>query len=270
MSLQALLARHPLRRVVTAAGTVAYREAGSGPTLALLHGIGSSSDSWIRQLDGLAGRFRVLAWNAPGYQGSDALPAESPTAREYGERVLAWLDALGADGFVLAGQSLGALMATAATLLAPQRVRRLILLAPAGGYGDADPAIRQGRLAERLDALARLGPAGLAEKRGAAMVSPTASAEERDLVRAAMAQIVPHGYAQAARMLNQGRLAADLAGVTCPIRVASGSADAITPPPACDLIARAARTERLDLGPVGHTCQLEASARVNRLLADEP
>jgi len=55
-----------------------YMEAapGDAPPLLLLHGIGSNSMGWRFQLDGLAGRFRVIAWNAPGYMLSDNLRAE--------------------------------------------------------------------------------------------------------------------------------------------------------------------------------------------------
>jgi pimeloyl-ACP methyl ester carboxylesterase len=33
----------------------------------LLHGIGGNSLHWRYQLAGLANRFRLIAWNAPGY-----------------------------------------------------------------------------------------------------------------------------------------------------------------------------------------------------------
>ena len=52
-------------------------DAGSGPTLLCLHGIGSSSASFAPQLDELAGELRLLAWDAPGYARS-ADPVEPP------------------------------------------------------------------------------------------------------------------------------------------------------------------------------------------------
>jgi len=53
---------------------ISYREAGAGPALVLLHGIGSSSASWLFQLESLAG-YRLIAWDAPGYGGSAFLSA---------------------------------------------------------------------------------------------------------------------------------------------------------------------------------------------------
>jgi pimeloyl-ACP methyl ester carboxylesterase len=46
-----------------------YMEAGQVdfPPVLLLHGIGANSLHWRYQLAGLADRFRLIAWNAPGY-----------------------------------------------------------------------------------------------------------------------------------------------------------------------------------------------------------
>ena len=45
-----------------------YMEAGRVdlPSVLLLHGIGANSLHWRYQLAGLADRFRLIAWNAPG------------------------------------------------------------------------------------------------------------------------------------------------------------------------------------------------------------
>ena len=278
MTLAEQLAAFPLLHAQTPLGRIAYRcsktgsgrgSAGNSPTrprLVLLHGIGSASASWLRQLQDLSKHYGVLAWNAPGYGESDALPMAVPTAADYAARMWAWLDALGIDRIALAGHSLGALMAGAATRIAPKRVERLCLFAPAGGYGRAEAAVRETKLRERLTTLATLGPRGMAEKRGAALLSRTAPPEEIGFIQSVMAEIDPTGYTQAVHMLMTGDLAADLAQVQCPVTVASGSADTITPPAACQAIAAAARTPWIDLGPVGHACPLEAAAAVNRLL----
>ncbi len=248
-----------------------WREAGLAPqaTHVLLHGIGSASASWSEQLRAAEGRtdLRLLAWDAPGYGQSAPVAPEAPQPRDYGERVWAWLDALGQQApVVLVGHSLGALMAAAATRLAPARVNALVLLSPARGYGDAPPAERTQKLQARLDTLARLGPAGMAQARAAAMLSPQASAAHVEAVRANMAQVRPEGYAQAAHMLAQGVLQSELAGLRCPASVACGSLDSITPPEACQAVAEHLGVPLQDLGPVGHACALEAASAVNALL----
>ena len=53
---------------------VAYRRAGSGPPLVLLHGAYEDSRIWQHQFAGLADEFTVIAWDTPGCGGSDDLP----------------------------------------------------------------------------------------------------------------------------------------------------------------------------------------------------
>lgn len=265
------LAHHPLRSIALADGArVSYREAGQAAevTHVLLHGIGSASGSWVRQLDAAAGQpVRVLAWDAPGYGTSDPVTADWPGADAYAERLWAWLDALGAQApITLVGHSLGALMAGRAALRAPARVQRLVLLSPAGGYGNAEPAVREQKLRDRLATLERLGPQGMAQARGAAMLSPGAAPELVEAVRESMSQVIPAGYTQAARLLAHGTLAADLAQLRLPVVVASGSADGITTPASCQAVAQAAGVAWNDLGSVGHACPLEAPGAVNALL----
>jgi len=295
MSLADELAAFPLQSVETPLGRISYRAAGpslapnAAPTaacadgtdpagtltpLVLLHGIGSGAASWLSQLQYFGTRRLVLAWNAPGYGNSSPLPMPAPTAADYAARLWAWLDTLGIDRITLAGHSLGALMAGAAARSAPTRIERLFLLAPAGGYGKAEAEKRETMLRERLANLAKLGPAGMAEKRGAAMLAATATAEAIAFVKSVMAQIDPAGYTQACRMLAGGDLAGDLAALrqdnalsSPPIAVACGSADVITPPAACARVAEAAGVPLQDLGPVGHLCAFEAATVVNRLIA---
>jgi pimeloyl-ACP methyl ester carboxylesterase len=286
------LQHFPLHDIATPMGRVAYRQAGGGSAMAagqavdvthvLLHGIGSSSANWTAQLEAATVHpaCSVLAWDAPGYGASAALPMDAPTAADYARRLWAWLDAvIAAQGaekgataapVTLVGHSLGCLMAASAAAQQPHRVQRLILLSPAQGYARAEPAERDKKLQDRLDLLARLGPAGMAQLRGAAMLAPRADADKVALVQQIMAQIDPHGYTQAARMLAGGDLQSDLrlftAQSTCPVLVASGSADTITPPAGCQQAAAQINAPYLSLGSVGHACAIEAADEVTRLI----
>ena len=264
-----LLAPHPAVRQRTAHGTVSCRVAGTGPALCLLHGIGNQSGSWVRQLDALAPRFRVVAWDAPGYGESDPLAAASPVAADYADVLSALLDALGLDRTVLVASSLGALIATSFAARRPQRVAGLMLLNPAGGYGLAEPAERESKLAARLDRLARLGPDGMARELSTGMLSPAASAEARALAAWSTAQLRPDGYTQAARLLAHGRLVEDAARYGGPVLVIGASADTITPAAGCEHIACAFPHARYRLLPeAAHLSYLDAPQAVNTLIAD--
>jgi len=269
-AMDALLKSYPLARAQVAGSRVSYRRGGKGPTdLVLVHGIGSQSASWVQQFDGLATRFRVTAWDAPGYGESDHLAAESPVAADYAGRLLGLLSAAGVERSILVASSLGALIATSAAVQHPQRVAGLVLLNPAGGYGFADPKVREERLAARLERLARLGPAGMAADFPSGMLSPRASDKAREIAAWSQARIDPKGYAQAARMLSNGTLANDAARYSGPVLVVAACADTITPPRDCEKIAGAfPRAQyRLLEGP-GHLSYVESPGTINELITE--
>ncbi|WP_207005651.1 alpha/beta fold hydrolase [Trinickia mobilis] len=265
-SLEARLACFPARRLTTPQRVIGYRESGAGHArdalpLVLLHGIGSGAASWVQQLEALGARRRVLAWDAPGYGESSRVAPASPVAVDYAQALADWLDAMNVEHCVLVGHSLGAIMAGAFAALHPSRVAGLLLLSPAGGYGAATAGERETRRDSRLAMLAELGPAGLAEKRSANMLSAHAGDAARAWVRWNMARIVPEGYAQATHLLANADLAADIArvaDVNGRVAVAVGADDTITPPAACERIARAARTSLNVVPCAGHAGYVEA------------
>lgn len=266
----ALDARFPLQQAVCTHGRVAWREAGAGPPLVLLHGIGAGALSWAGQLEGLAGTHRVIAWDAPGYGSSTPLPPPQPLALDYARALGEWLGEIGVTELVLVGHSLGALMAAAWAARADEsgskRLRSLVLASPARGYGSAAPATRLAKWQERIELMARLGPAGLAEQRSAALCSGSASATALALVRWNMARTTPGGYAQAAYMLAHDDLAGHLRGVHAPMHVLCGELDQTTPATACRELAAHAGAAFTLLKGVAHACYVEDAPQFNAAL----
>jgi pimeloyl-ACP methyl ester carboxylesterase len=256
------------------AAHIRYAQAGSGPlTLVLLHGIGAGSGSWLRQIDAaqqMVKHARVIAWDAPGYADSTPLPQVVPQvvpqAQDYAERLWALLDALYVDRVRLVGHSLGCIMAASAARLQPHRVQDLVLIAPAQGFGRSSAAVQAKKRDERLHALTTLGVRGMAEQRGPALLAPDASEEHRALATHLLAQMHPAGYTQATLMLAQADIAQDLAGLPCPVTVACGDQDGITPPKGCVALAKSLDAPYMSLGAVGHMAPLEAADAVNALL----
>src|SRR5439155_10114491 len=113
---------------------------GNGPPLVLLHGIGSAAASFRYQVEGLSTRFRVVAWDAPGYGASTPLASEHPDASHYVAALDVWLGALGIDRVHLLGHSLGTLIATRFSAEQPKRVVSLSLASIARGHGHLPPA----------------------------------------------------------------------------------------------------------------------------------
>ncbi|HEV2532053.1 alpha/beta fold hydrolase [Phenylobacterium sp.] len=106
----------------------------AAPPLVLLHGAGFNSAMWMGDVPAWAERFRVYAIDLPGEPGESA-PLRAP--RE-GGAAAAWLDevlaGLGVTRAAFIGNSLGGWHALDYAIRRPEKVERLVLLAP-GGIG---------------------------------------------------------------------------------------------------------------------------------------
>ena len=121
-------------RTITVDGDrVAYRVAGKGPVLLLVHGMAGSSLTWRHVMPALAQRFTVLAPDLLGHGQSDkprgeySLGAHVDTLRDL-------LDALGHKRATVVGQSLGGGVAMQLAYECPERCERLVLV-NSGGLG---------------------------------------------------------------------------------------------------------------------------------------
>ena len=112
---------------------LAYRQAGSGPVLVLIHGITSDSDTWRRVMPYLARRFTVIAPDLSGHGGSDK-PRGDYSLGAHASVVRDLLVALGHDRATFVGHSLGGGIAMQLSYQFPERCERLVLV-DSGGLG---------------------------------------------------------------------------------------------------------------------------------------
>jgi pimeloyl-ACP methyl ester carboxylesterase len=119
--------------------SIAYRIAGDGPPLILLHGFLCDSRCWRAQLRGLASRFTVVAWDAPG-AGSSSDPPESFAIADWAETLDAFLHRLGIERAHILGLSWGGLLAQEFYRLYPARVDRLVFADTYAGWKGSLPA----------------------------------------------------------------------------------------------------------------------------------
>jgi pimeloyl-ACP methyl ester carboxylesterase len=102
------------------------------PTLVLLHGAGFNSVTWMGDVTTWSQHFRVVALDVIGHPGFSAPVRPAYDSDSYAS----WLDdvlhALGIERASLIGLSLGGWIALDYAIRRPERVERLILLAPAG------------------------------------------------------------------------------------------------------------------------------------------
>ena len=250
--------------------TVSFLEQGQGTPLVLLHGIGSAARSFDRVIAAFAPRFRVVAWDAPGYGESTDLPMGHPTAGDYADALAGFLDEMGIRTCHLLGHSLGCLMAARFAATRPERVLSLILCSIAAGQASLPAEERQKLLDQRIGDLAALGPQGMADKRAPRLLGPAASPEALDRLIDTMGSVRPHGYGQAARMLSTGDIKADVRKLSpsLPAQMIYGDADVITPPARNQDVAAVWPGAAAHVIPgAGHALYLEQPDTFNALLA---
>ena len=133
----------------------AFRIAGSGPALLLIHGIGDNSVAWDPIHSRLARRFTVIAPDLLGHGQSDKPRADYSVAA-YANGMRDLLSVLGIDQVTVIGHSLGGGVAMQFAYQFPQLVERMVLVGAGGVTKDVNLALRLAALPGGGEALALL------------------------------------------------------------------------------------------------------------------
>jgi len=110
---------------------VHYVEAGNGPPIILIHGFLYHTVMWKKNIDALAGKFKVYAIDLWGWGYSERLKENEYSFERYGKQIVGFMDALNIKKATLAGQSMGGGISVYVAAHYPERVDRLILVDPA-------------------------------------------------------------------------------------------------------------------------------------------
>ncbi len=131
----------PIRVVRTSAGTVAYRQLGSGPVLLLITGAGASMDGWAPSfVDALAAHHTVVVFDNAGIGRTSAVSAPtSLSIAAMASQTSALISALRLRRPAVLGWSMGGMIAQDLAVSHPAQVGRLILAATTAGTGKALP-----------------------------------------------------------------------------------------------------------------------------------
>jgi pimeloyl-ACP methyl ester carboxylesterase len=133
----------------------AFRIAGSGPALLLIHGIGDNSMAWAPVHAQLARRFTVIAPDLLGHGQSDKPRADYSVAA-YANGMRDLLSVLDIDQVTVVGHSLGGGVAMQFAYQFPQMVERLVLIGAGGVTKDVNVALRLASLPGGSEALSLL------------------------------------------------------------------------------------------------------------------
>jgi pimeloyl-ACP methyl ester carboxylesterase len=117
--------------VKTSREKISILSAGTGKPVLCLHGLGGTKASFLPTVAALAGSYRVIAIDLPGFGESDKPLAAAYDAPYFSRATARLLDALGIERAHLIGNSMGGRVAIEIGLLEPERVDRIALLSPA-------------------------------------------------------------------------------------------------------------------------------------------
>jgi len=119
----------------------AFVQAGSGPALLLIHGIGDHHGTWSPLIADLAREYTVIAPDLLGHGLSDKPRADYSIAG-YANGMRDLLTVLGIDRATLVGHSLGGGVAMQFAYQFPERCERLVLVSSGGVRRDIHPLLR--------------------------------------------------------------------------------------------------------------------------------
>lgn len=248
---------------------------GEGPPLLVLHGFTDTWRTWELILPTLERQHEVLAPTLPGHAGGPPLPEplDDDSLVAGVERVMD--DAGWEDAFVV-GNSLGGWVAL--QLAARGRARRVVALAPAGGWADGDPMVE-----ERLEYFTTMrelvrGAAPYADQ----IVSTPEGRRRATAYTTASFEHIPHdllahqirgaaGCDGAEALIARARQAGyplQAERIDCPLRIVWGTEDRLLNWPQAAVRYRALlpQADWVEMPGVGHCPQLDVPAETAELI----
>lgn len=123
----------------------AFRMAGKGDAILLIHGIGDSSETWRDVMPDLARSHRVIAPDLLGHGESDK-PRADYSLPAYANGMRDLLGVLGVERVTLVGHSFGGAVAMQFAYQFPERCERLVLVGTGGISRQVTPVLRAASL----------------------------------------------------------------------------------------------------------------------------
>lgn len=247
----------------------AWREAGQGELVLLLHGLGGSRRSWEPQLAGLGAQRRVVAWDLPGYGAAAPLPDEPLTFTALAAAAAHQLDVVGAAQAHVVGISMGAMIAQYLAAWHPQRVRSLTLLSSSPAFGLDGTRPEEWRAARLAPLDAGMEPADFADRVLASLAGPHITPAAMDEQRVAMRRISATALRRSIDCLVTHDSRALLPSLRTPTLVMVGELDEETPPAYARELVRLIPRATLTIVPeAGHLLNAEAPDAVNLAIVD--
>ncbi len=239
-----------------------------GPALLFLHGIGGDAECFRPQLAHFGREFRAIAWNMPGYGGTDLLT--ETTFPALADAVAALLDARGIARVHLVGHSLGGMIAQEFAFRHPGSLASLTLSGTTAAFGRPDGDFQRDFIRQRLAPLeAGQAMADLAARLVGGLIGPAADPDGMATALASMGRVKPATYRAALHCLVAFDRRDALPRIAVPTLLIAGGADTTAPAAVMERMAAKIPGARfVTLPGAGHLANLEQPAAFNRVLEE--
>jgi 3-oxoadipate enol-lactonase len=195
------------------------------PVLVLSNSLGTDLEMWAPQMPAFTKAFRVLRYDTRGHGRSPATPGPY-TVAQLGQDVVSLLDGLGIERAHFCGLSMGGMIGMWLGVNAGLRLKRLVLCNTAAKIGTADlwnariDRVNAAGMAAIADAVVeRWFTPGFVERQPAAVA----------LLRQMLVDSSPDGYGACCAAVRDMDQRADIAHITVPTLVITGTHDGATP-----------------------------------------
>lgn len=239
--------------------------------MVFVHGSGpgaSGHSNFRKNVDAFAGAgYRVIVPDLPGFGYSSKPTDRDYTTRFFSEHVVGLLDALAIGNFALIGNSLGGAISIRLALDCPDRVTRLVLMAP-GGIEELETYLAMPAMAKMIGNFVdgALDRDGLRRVLETLVYDPVHVTESLVDERWAVLQEQPPEVLS--RMIIPN-MEAELAAIQCPVLSFWGVDDEMLPASGGHKITRACKAARhVEVAGCGHWVMVEHTRMFNAACLD--
>lgn len=248
-------------------GQLSYRDVGEGPALLFLHGLNGNSKSWKRQFEEIAGQFRLIAWDAPGYGSSSLLTEAGIDA--YSDIAADLVESLGIPQYSVVGHSMGGVVAGRLAARHPKTVRRLVLSCTHSGNGLPVSENLGKSYITRIENRNKLSNSEFGRFGAGRMLPDTVAPNIFDEVAEIASEVRSDGLEAAIKVINYADNRPHLAELNCPVLIVDAELDPVVPSERTEDLRRVIRqAKNATLKGVGHAPYLEDSKAFNKMITE--
>ncbi|VVE88305.1 3-oxoadipate enol-lactonase [Pandoraea bronchicola] len=232
------------------------------PALVLSNSLGTTLDMWAPQVSALAREFRVIRYDTRGHGGSSVTPGPY-VIDQLGRDVIALLDALRIERASLAGVSMGGMTGMWLGIHAPHRLERLAIVCSSAHIGGEDG------WNARIRTVQADGMNAVADAVVSRWFTPEFAQREPAVIermKTMFRSLSADGYAAACAAVRDMNQLDEIASITAPTLVITGSGDLATPPAMSSAMVERIPGAAQVIVPGAHLSNIECAPAVTEAL----